>query len=102
MADMQSKARAGELAQRTRSLQAIAGAGYAAERVERVTTDQWVVWLDLELVEHLQGMTVKRTRIRYPLRVVRYPVDAEANPWGLALDGYAGDGPQRIELKQEP
>jgi hypothetical protein len=42
-------------------------------------------------------MPVKQTAIRYPLRVVRYPVDAEANPWGLALDGFAGDGPTRID-----
>lgn len=101
IADMQTKARAGELARRTRSLQAVAGAGYAADRVEVLTPDQWVIWLDLELVEHLKGMTVKRTQIRYPLRVIRYPVDAEANPWGLALDGYAGDGPQRIDTNKE-
>ena len=27
-----------------------------------------------------------------------YPVavDAEANPWGLALDGFAAEGPQRL------
>ena len=41
----------------------------------------WVVWLDLDLFESVKGMTVKRTAIRYPLRVVRYAVDAEANPW---------------------
>lgn len=95
--DMQQKARDGELAHRTRGLQAVAGEGYAANRVELLSADQWVIWLDLDLVENLKGMTVKRTRIRYPLRVVRYPVDAEANPWGLALDGYADSGPQRID-----
>jgi integrating conjugative element protein (TIGR03746 family) len=101
IADLQAKARAGELARRTRSLQVIAGAGYTSDRVDIVTPDQWVIWLDLELVEHLQGMIVKRTRIRYPVRVVRYAVDAEANPWGLALDGYAANGPQRINSKEE-
>ena len=101
IADLQAKAHAGELARRTRSLQVIAGAGYTSDRVDIVTPDQWVIWLDLELVEHLQGMIVKRTRIRYPVRVVRYAVDAEANPWGLALDGYAANGPQRINSKEE-
>ena len=37
-----------------------------------------------------------QTTIRYPLRVLRYAVDAEANPWGLALDGFAAEGPQRL------
>jgi hypothetical protein len=49
-------------------------------------------------------MTVKRTAIRYPLRVVRHAVDLEANPWGLALDGFGGDGPHRLsaaELAEE-
>ena len=99
--DLQAKARAGELVNRTRSLQAIAGEGFRPDRVQLESADQWIVWLDLELVEHLKGMTVKRTRIRYPLRVVRFAVDAEANPWGRALDGYAGDGPQRIDINQE-
>ena len=99
--DMQQKARGGELAHRSRHLQAVVDAGYAANRVEILSADQWVIHLDLDLIEHVQGMTVKHTRIRYPIRVVRYPVDAEANPWGLALDGYAGDGPQRIEIDEE-
>ena len=99
--DMQQKSRLGELAHRSRSLQAVAGVGFAAERVEIVSADQWVIWLDLDLVENVEGMTVKRTRIRYPLRVVRYAVDAEANPWGLALDGYAGEGPQRITAEED-
>jgi len=41
-------------------------------------------------------MTVKRTAIRYPLRVVSLAVDPEANPWGLALDGFASEGPRRL------
>ena len=40
--------------------------------------------------------TVKQTAIRYPLRVVRLSVDPETNPWGLALDGFATEGPQRL------
>ena len=55
-----------------------------------------MVWLDLDLFESVKGMTVKKTAIRYPVRVVRHAVDLEANPWGLALDGFAGEGPQRL------
>jgi hypothetical protein len=56
----------------------------------------WVVWLDLDLLESVKGMTVKKTAIRYPLRVVSLAVDPEANPWRLALDGFAGEGPRRL------
>jgi hypothetical protein len=39
---------------------------------------------------------VKDSFIRYPLRVVRYDVDGECNPFGLALDGFYQD-PIRLE-----
>ena len=97
IADLESKGKQGELAYRVRGLQAIPGRGYEERRVQVVSDDAWVVWLDMELTESVQGVAVKHTAIRYPLRVVRYAVDAEANPWGLALDGYADDGPQRID-----
>ncbi len=97
ISDMHNKSRVGELTHRVRGLQAIPGAGFSERRVEIVSDHEWLVWLDLELSESVQGMTVKHTRIRYPVRVVRYAVDAEANPWGLALAGYAGSGPSRID-----
>jgi len=96
IADMETKGKQGELAHRVRSLQAIPDYGYEERRVDILSKDVWVVWLDLELTESVKGMMIKQTTIRYPLRVVRYPVDAEANPWGLALDGFAADGPKRL------
>lgn len=95
--DMHNKSRVGELTHRVRSLQAIPGAGFSEGDVAIVSDSEWQVRLDLELSESVKGMTVKRTRIRYPLRIVRYAVDAEANPWGLALAGYAGTGPSRLD-----
>ncbi|MEQ9561991.1 MAG: TIGR03746 family integrating conjugative element protein [Woeseiaceae bacterium] len=95
--DMDTKGKKGELAQRVRSLQPIPGRGYDEQRVDIVGDDAWIVWLDLELNESVKGMPVKQTTIRYPIRVSRYPVDAAANPWGLALDGYAADGPVRLD-----
>lgn len=103
VADLEAKGKRGELAHRVRGLQAIPGRGYEERRVEVLSDDAWVVWLDMELTESVQGVAVKQTAIRYPLRVVRYAIDAEANPWGLALDGYAADGPQRIdEITETP
>lgn len=100
--DMDDRGKRGELAHRTRSLQALPGIGYSEERVDVLSADAWVVWLDLELQESVKGMTIKKTRIRYPLRVVRLAIDPEANPWGLALDGFAGDGPERLQADPQP
>lgn len=96
IADLELKGKQGELAHRSRSLQERSGHGYAEERVDVLDDNTWVVWLDLNLFESVQGMTVKEALIRYPLRVVRYGVDPESNPWGLALDGFHGVGPFRI------
>lgn len=100
--DMDDRGKRGELAHRTRSLQALPGVGYSEERVDVLSADAWVVWLDLELQESVKGMTIKKTRIRYPLRVVRLAIDPEANPWGLALDGFAGSGPERLRPDTQP
>ncbi len=96
LANLEEKGRRGELAYRVRALQGIPGFGYAEDRVDILDAQTWQVWLDLELLESVKGMTVKRTQIRYPLRVVRYAVDPETNPWGLALDGFGADGPRRL------
>jgi len=96
IADMELKGRQGELAYRVRGMQEIPGHGYEERRVDVLNGGVWVVWLDLDLYESVKGMTVKKTAIRYPLRVVRHAVDLEANPWGLALDGFAGEGPRRL------
>ncbi len=96
IAKMKLKGQRGELAHRVRSVQALPGLGYQDRRVAVLNAHSWVVWLDLELVETVRGMRVKQPAIRYPLRVVRYGVDQETNPWGLALDGYAGEGPKRL------
>jgi integrating conjugative element protein (TIGR03746 family) len=100
IADLDLKGRKGELAYRVRGVQGIPGHGFAERRVDMLGNGVWVVWLDLDLFESVKGMTVKHTAIRYPLRVVRHAVDLEANPWGLALDGFAGEGPRRLTAKE--
>ena len=96
IAEMEIKARNGELSFRERSLQEIVEQGYEERRVDLLSSGVWIVWLDLELMETVKGMEVKRKEIRYPIRVVRYAIDPELNPWGLALDGFADPGPQPI------
>ena len=61
------------------------GQSYVPQRVERESTSSWRVWLDVNVVESISGHPVKNVMLRYPFRVVRYDVDKEINPWGLAL-----------------
>ena len=96
IADMELKGKQGELAYRVRGVQEVPGHGYEERRVDVLAAGVWVVWLDIDLFESVKGMTVKKTTIRYPLRVVRLSVNPEANPWGLALDGFAATGPRRL------
>ena len=96
IAELEHKGRQGELAYRVRGMQPIPGHGYEERRVDVLSAHAWIVWLDVDLLESVKGMTVKRTAIRYPLRVVRYAVDLETNPWGLALDGFGAEGPRRL------
>ena len=98
--DMEQKGRQGELAYRVRGMQEITGHGYEERRVDVLAPGVWVVWLDLDLLESVKGMTVKKTAIRYPLRVVSLAVDPEANPWRLALDGFASEGPRRLSKSE--
>jgi len=94
--DMELKARRGELAYRVRGVHEVPGHAYEERRVDVLSSDTWIVWMDLDLLESVKGMTVKKTTIRYPVRVVRQAIDPETNPWGLALDGYTGEGPRRL------
>lgn len=99
--DMEQRGRRGELTRRVRMVREAPGAGFETRRVEVIEDGQsWVVWLDLDIVESVRGMDVKQTQVRYPLRVVRYDVDREKNPWGLALAGFAS-APERIEPRNE-
>ena len=94
--DMELKARRGELAYRVRGVHEVPGHGFEERRVDVLSSDAWIVWLDLDLMESVKGMTVKQTTIRYPIRVVRQAIDPETNPWGMALDGYGTEGPRRL------
>lgn len=95
--ELELKGRRGELIHRVRGMQERPGHRFDEMRVQILNDSTWVVWLDLELQESVKGMSIKRTSIRYPIRVVRYAVDPEKNPWQLALDGFTDEGPRRLE-----
>ena len=95
---MQNRHNAGELRQRTRQMTEIPGLSYAANRVLPDGTAAWTVLLDMQLMETFRGQSVKDAFIRYPIRVVRYDVDRERNPWRLAIDCYGSHRPARLEM----
>jgi integrating conjugative element protein (TIGR03746 family) len=88
----------GELRQRVRGVYEIPGRGYGdapAERVKVISTDDWLVTLDLAADEYYGTEQVKRALVRFPIKVVRSDVDPQKNPFGLALDCYSRP-PERI------
>lgn len=97
--DFRSKRDRNELRDRIRYVSEIPGRGYSEQRVFIQSDDSWVVYLDLQVMETLRGERVKDAYVRFPLRVVRYEIDRESNPFGLALDCFSEE-PQRLELER--
>lgn len=98
LADYESRRSTGELRQRVRGLYEIPGRGYGDDPLSRVKTrsnQDWVVTLDLSVDEYYGSEQIKRALVRYPIKVLRLDIDAERNPFGLALDCYDG-APQRL------
>jgi len=83
--DMNQKRRLGELRSRARMMEEVSGQGYQRQRVFQETEDRWRVWLDVQLTETIAHHEVKNVYLRYELTVVRFDVDKEVNPWGLAF-----------------
>lgn len=86
--DIEAKNRKRELQERQRFVSEVPGHVYETSRVKIESPESWVVYLDLQIVETYRGETIKNTALRYPLRVVRYDIDPESNPFGLALAGF--------------
>lgn len=98
-ADMENRSKGGELRMRTRQVSEIPGFSYSSNRVISEGTARWTVLLDMQVIETYRGQAVKDTFIRYPLRVTRFNVDRERNPWQLALDCYGTHRPARLDEK---
>lgn len=86
----------GELKERVRGVSEVPGRGYKDDSVTVESRDSWIARLDLVADEYYHTEPVKRVLVRYPLKIVRWDQNPEANPFGLALDCYA-DVPQRLE-----
>lgn len=89
-ADHKKRRDRGELSGRERALFEVPGRGFSQLRVKTHSQDSWTIDADLQLKEYVKGTEVKSSLARWPLRVVRYDVDVNNNPWGLALDCFDG------------
>jgi integrating conjugative element protein (TIGR03746 family) len=87
------------LAHRERAVWEIPGRGFDQNRVRQTSHASWIVSLDMHVTESYRGEHIKDRLINYPLKVVRYAVDPELNPWGLAIDCLAGL-PRIIEVME--
>jgi integrating conjugative element protein (TIGR03746 family) len=95
--DLDRRAKAGELASRTRAMSEIPGQAYSVGRVVAESDNAWLVLMDMQLTETVRGVAIKDAFIRYPLRIVRYDVNRDQNPWGLAVDCFGGNKPERLD-----
>jgi integrating conjugative element protein (TIGR03746 family) len=96
-ADMEARQKAGELQFRSRQISEIPGFGFGLNRVVASPSEtSWTVLLDSQVQETFRGNPVKDVYIRYPIRVVRFDVDRERNPWQLAIDCYGSHRPARL------
>ncbi|EDX3117062.1 TIGR03746 family integrating conjugative element protein [Salmonella enterica subsp. enterica serovar Mississippi] len=86
----------GESRDRVRGVSEIPERGYRDDSVTIIDRDNWLVRLDLVTDEYVNSEPVKRSLVRYPLKVVRWDKNPEANPFGLALDCLS-EAPQRLE-----
>jgi integrating conjugative element protein (TIGR03746 family) len=88
----------GELQDRIRLMQGVAGSEYSPGEVKYVGHDTWIVHLKMQLTEMMNSnaKVVKDVQMLYTLKIVRFDVDANKNPWGLAIAGFAAS-PARIK-----
>lgn len=97
-ADLEARSGASELHLRTRAITEVPGFGFQESRVVAEGTSAWTVLLDMQVTETFRGQPVKDTFIRYPVRVVRFAVDRQRNPFQLAVDCFGKNKPARLDI----
>ena len=97
-ADLEWRARRGELQGRIRQLAPLPGQGYEPRRVEPLGAGRWRAWVDFAIDETVKGMPVKQTLLRYPLGGRADGGGPRAQPLGSGprwlRDGGAGAAPR--------
>lgn len=96
--DADRRLRRGELTNRTRMASPPPSWVYNDDLVKVVSGSEWILTLDMKILEYQGSTVVKDILVRYPLRVVAWDVDPQTNPWGLALDCFETN-PQRLSAE---
>lgn len=96
--DADRRLRRGELTNRSRMASPPPTWLYKDDLVKVVSDREWILTLDMKILEYQGSTVVKDILVRYPLRVVAWDADPENNPWGLALDCFEST-PQRLSAK---
>lgn len=60
---------------------------YSREYVEKKSGSSWVVDLQVQEVERIGSKIVRDATVTYPIVVMKYDIDRQKNPWGLAIGG---------------
>ncbi len=74
--------------QRQRSLQGITGSSFESATVKKISENSWEIDLRMRLLEYRNHEVVKDIDLLYPLKVIRWDISSEKNPYGLAIDGF--------------
>lgn len=75
-----------------RRMQVLPTSVYNDDSVQPVG-NHWRVWVDVEVVDSVNHVPVNTSARRLAVRVVRYDINRDANPWQLAIDGIEQDIP---------
>lgn len=79
----------------SQEIREMSGARFDDEHVFKLSPEKWVVYLDLNIINRLNGQKIKDFNIRYPIVVQVADFNAKTNPIGLQLTGFYQE-PTRI------
>lgn len=93
VSEIGSGQKAGTLKGIRRRLQVVPTSMVYGDKSVQPVGNHWLVWLDVEIVDTMNGVEVYNGIHRMAVRVVRYDINRDLNPWQLALDGLDQDVP---------
>lgn len=75
-----------------RTFQIMPSSVYSEEAVDP-KADHWIVWFDAEVKDVLNKVEVYKRVHRMGVKVIRYDINRDFNPWSLAIAGIVHDEP---------
>lgn len=76
----------------TRRMQVLPSSIYNDDSVQ-IVGNSWLVWLDVEVTDTVNSVPINTSIRRLGVRVIRFDVNREVNPWQLAIDSIEHDMP---------